>query len=60
MNVTRQQILGGLCILGSLFWLSLGNILAPDWGPPGSRYLSYDARLVLARGLAAARSRAGR
>lgn len=44
MNVTRQQILGGLCILGSLFWLSLGTILAPDWGPPGStRYLSYEA-----------------
>ncbi len=43
MKVTRQQILGGLGILGSLFWLSLATV-APDWGPPGStRYLSYEA-----------------
>jgi hypothetical protein len=43
MSLQRNQILGGLGILGSLFWLSLNTILAPDWGPPGStRYLGYE------------------
>jgi hypothetical protein len=44
MNTRIIRLLGGLGILGSLFWLSLNTILAPDWGPPGStRYLGYEA-----------------
>jgi hypothetical protein len=43
MSLQRHQILGGLGILGSLFWLSLNTLLSPDWGPPGSaRYVSYE------------------
>ncbi len=39
----RARLLGGLGLVGSLFWLALGTVLAPDWGPPGSRnYLSYE------------------
>jgi len=43
MSIQRARVLGVIGIVGSLLWLALGTVLAPDWGPPGSRnYLSYE------------------
>ncbi len=38
-----SRLLGVIGLAGALFWLALGTVLSPDWGPPGSgNYLGYE------------------